>query len=350
MDPLDLKRSIVLVAVLGFLIATMLIPFHQTIKGPCYTRPGAVWSLSRNGAGQITTSWERNYFNAGAPQVLMQFERPDFVEVEFVPNLYDGARVQSGDTIAYIESREGSGRMDILEATVDLNRLERDALLSGARQVDINVAEAELKRAQAAFSAFEPELKRVQSLHDAGLVSDSLLDVTKGRYDVLEADVRVAEASLDALKAGSRPEDIAVASKEIELSKRELASSSRLLGKREAITAPINGRVRFRGNPEELIRIEMMDTLAVLAAIPETAVSLLKPGQKINIMLRADKVPERVCSLFRIDFGRPEPMVAYAIGLLDNRKANLQPGMTGNVSLPIGKTTFFQGLKAKFNF
>jgi HlyD family secretion protein len=350
MDPLDLKRSIVLAAILGFVIVTLTIPFNQQVKGPCYTRPSAVWSLTRNGAGQITTAWERNYFNAGGLQVLMQFERPDFVEVKFVPWLYDGAPVQAGDTIAFIESREGLGRMDILQARLDLDQSERNALRSGAREEDIAVGEAELKRAEAALAAFEPELMRVKSLHEADLIADSLLDVTQGQYDVLAAEVEVAKANLEALKAGARPEDIAVADNEIELTRRTLESSSRLLGDEEIITAPINGRVRFRGNPEELIRIEKTDTLAVLVAIPETAVSLLKPGQELEISLRADVVPMRKCPLFRVNFGRPEPMVAYAIGLLDNRDGVLQPGMTGQVSLSIGKTTFFQGLRAKFNF
>ncbi len=350
MDPLDLKRSIVLAAVLGFIIVTLTIPFNQQVKGPCYTRPSAVWSLTRNGAGQITTAWERTYFNAGDPQVLMQFERPDFVEVKFVSWLYDGAPVQVGDTIAFIESREGVGRMDILEAKLDLDRSEREALLSGAREEDIAVGEAELKRAQSALAAFEPELIRVKSLHQAGLVADSLLDVTQGQYDVLAAEVEVAKANLEALRAGARPIDVAVADREVELTRRTLKSNSRLLGDEEVITAPITGRVRFRGDPEELIRIEKTDTLAVLVAIPETAVSLLKPGQEMDISLRADVAPVRKCPLFRVNFGRPEPMVAYAIGLLENPDGILQPGMTGQVSLSIGKTTFFQGLRAKFNF
>ncbi len=350
MDPLDLKRSIVLAAVLGFFALTITVPFHQSIKAPCYTRPGAVWSLSRNGAGQITTGWERNYFNPGAPRILMQFDRPDFVEINFMPDLYDGAFVQAGDTIAYIESREGSGRLSILAAEVGLSQSEYNALLTGARAEDLEVARAEIRRAEAELETYRYELERARRLHDAGLIADSTWEVTQGQYKILEAELELAQANFKALQAGARPEDIEVAQQQINLSRQSLSSNQRLLGQREVITAPINGQVRFRGDPEELIRIEMTDTLAVFAAIPETAVSLLREGQPLNIMLRADTVPKRSVPLFRISFGRPEPMVAYAIGLLDNRDRALQPGMTGHVELPIGKTTLLQGLRAKFNF
>ena len=156
MDPLDLKRSIVVAAFLGFLVASITIPFNQNIKGPCYVRPGAVWSLSRNGAGEITTSWERSYFNPGAPQMLIQVERPDFVEVMFKPELYDGAYVQVGDTIAFIVSRDGVGRQGILEAELAMNQAELAALEAGARPEDIEVAAAELKVTTAEYAAFQP--------------------------------------------------------------------------------------------------------------------------------------------------------------------------------------------------
>jgi hypothetical protein len=348
MDPLDLKRSIVLAAVLGFIIVSVTVPFHQNVKGPCYTRAGAVWSMTRNGAGQLTTGWERNFFNVGAPRMLIQFERPDFVEVEFNPELYDGAYVNAGDTIAYIVSREGEGRIQILGAQLEMDRSSHESLVTGGRQVDLEVARAELERAEAALAAFRPELDRASSLHQAGLIADSTWVAVKGQYDVLTADVKVAEASYKAWQAGARPEDIKVARRQVDLTQQMLHSSQRLLGEREPLLSPINGRVRFRGDPEEMIRIEMTDTMAVIVLIPESSVSLLREQQPLTVSLSADNISQRYCSLFRIEFGNPDEMQAYAIGLLDNRDRFLQPGMHGQVTMSIGKTTIFKGLRARF--
>ena len=265
-----------------------------------------------------------------------------------MPELYDGAYVQAGDTIAFIESREGIGRQEILEAELKMSRAVHAATVAGAREEDIKVAKAELKRAKSAFEAYTPELARVKALYDAGLISDSTWQITKGNYDVLTAEVDVAEATINALQAGARPEDIAVAQEQIYLAELSLESSERLLGRREVITAPLNGEVRFRGDPEELIRIEMTDTLAVLASIPEATATLFREEQIMNVMLRGDTVPSRSCSLFRIDFGRPDLLGARAIGLLDNRDRSLQPGMTGHVRMAIGKASLFSGLRAKF--
>ena len=191
-------------------------------------------------------------------------------------------------------------------------------------------------------------MDRAQSLHQSGLIADSAWVVVKGQYDVLTADVNVAEATYKALQAGARPEDIEVAQRQVDLTEQMLQSSQRLLSEREPLLSPINGRVRFRGDPEEMIRIEMTDTMAVIVLIPESSISLLREDQLLSVSLSADHVPNRTSQLFRVEFGNPDEMQAYAIGLLDNRDRFLQPGMHGQVTMSIGKTTIFKGLKAKF--
>jgi multidrug efflux pump subunit AcrA (membrane-fusion protein) len=95
-----------------------------------------------------------------------------------------------------------------------------------------------------------------------------------------------------------------------------------------------------------------MDTLAVLVSIPEASASLLRVGQPMEVKLLADHIPNRESNLLRIDFippAAPQLSGAYAVGLLDNSKGKLQPGMSGIAILSIGKKTLFSGLRARFN-
>ena len=352
MDPLDLRRSLVIAALLGFLFLMGTVPFHQSIKGPCQTAPAAVWYLNSNGAGQIVSGWERNLLNSGNTRVLVQFERPDFVEVTIAPHLHDGALVEAGDTIAVITSHEGLGRFEVLEAELSKSRSEHQALLTGAKAEDIEVARAEVKRARIALKSYGLEYERAEALYDSGHISASEWQIVEGQYNVLAAELDLAEANLKALEAGARPEDIEVARGQTEVLRRSLETEGQLLSKPEVVTAPVSGRVRLGDVPETLIRIERMDTLAVLVSIPEASASLLRVGQPMEVKLLADHIPNRESNLLRIDFippAAPQLSGAYAVGLLDNSKGKLQPGMSGIAILSIGKKTLFSGLRARFN-
>lgn len=349
MEPLALKRLSVIFVLLAGLVIMGVVPFPQSIQGPCYTAPAAIWSITRIGAGQIVTGWERNLLDSGGTRLLFQFERPDYVEVNIARELKDGAYVQKGDTIAVITSREGTGRLEVLSASLDKGYAEHEALLTGAREEDLEVARAEIIRARTALEVYKPELERVKALYDSGFASQSEWQVTKGQYELYAAELNLAEANLTALTAGARPADIAVAEDEIKILERSVKSGQRLLGQSEVIIAPISGYARLEGVDGTLIRIERMDTLAVFMSIPEASIPLIEQNTMINVKLKADSLPFRQCVLEQIYFSNTQQAGVYAIGLLENREGGLKAGMSGKGELSIGKRNLLAGFRAKFN-
>ena len=211
------------------------------------------------------------------------------------------------------------------------------------------MAEAEVERAKVALETFSLERDRVKALYDSGYISLGQWQETEGNYHLLETELDLAEATLKALETGSRQEDIEIARSQVEVLNRSLESSRRLLGKHEIITAPMSGRVKLSVVVEELLRIERMDTLAVVISIPESSVPMLEKGQSIIVRFQADDVPRRTSRLLRVNYHFPDFTGAYAVGLLGNEKLILQPGMAGSAKLSIGSKTMFSGLKAKFN-
>jgi multidrug efflux pump subunit AcrA (membrane-fusion protein) len=349
LQPIHKKRFLVLFALLLLLVAAGTIPLSQSIQAPCIVEPASVWYVARDGAGQIITACERNLLNSGGNEILLHFERPDLIEIRYAPHLHDGDYVERGDTIALIISREGLGRLSVSEADLAKAHAEHDALLAGARTEDIEIAQHELQRAEAAFESVRLEHLSIKAQYDSGIVSAVKWQETDGRYRVLEAEFEMAAAKIKALEAGARPEDIAIARTEIERLRQVTESARYSLGRTEAIISPINGRITWGSNTDILLRIECTDTMAAVMSISETTVPWLTETLPIEIRFAADQSVLYTTELLRINYSKNGIPGAYGVALLDNSQRRLQTGMTGKARIPVGRQTLFASIRAKLS-
>jgi len=308
-----------------------------------------VWFISRGGSGQIITGWERNLMDSGGEDILMHFERPDFVNVNFSPNLFDGALVNKDDTIATVSSQRGLSNYKVIEAELEKARAEHAAFEAGARVEDLEVARQEVQCAEAALETQKYELERAKHLYQSDLIPLANLQLVEGEYRVLEAELEFALANLQALQAGARPEDIEVARVEIERLKRELESAKISLGSKEAIISPLHGKIRLCVGGDYLARIESTDTLAVVMNIPESIVPLVTAGRIVDIKLFADDSKPRTAQIWRTAFFSTDTTGTFAIAIafLENGDGKVQSGMTGRASFSLGKKTLFEALKSR---
>lgn len=306
-----------------------------------------VWYMARGGNGQIITGWDRNLLDSGGEDILLHFERPDFVNVSFSPQLYDGAPVEKGDTIAVISSQRGLSNYKVIEAELEKARAEYIALKAGAKVEDLEVARQEILRAEAALETQKYELERTNHLYQSDLIPLANLQMVEGEYRVLEAELESALANLQALQAGARPEDIEVASVEIERLRRELESAKTSLGKKEAIVSPLHGRIQLCGGGECLARVESTDTMAVIMNIPESIIPSITKGQIVEIELFAEISILRTAEMWRTLFYSTDTTGAFAVAFMENGDGRVQAGMTGRAAFSLGDKTLFEGLRSK---
>lgn len=347
--PIQQKRILVFLLVIGLVGIAAYIPIPQTLGCACRIESPVIWFLAKEGAGEITTGWERNILSREGSSVLFNFERPDFIEVAFSHGLENGASVKSGDTLAVIASREGLGRIQVLEAELEKARANLTALKAGSRAEDLEVALKKMERAEKELASFRLEHTRKKALFDSNFISLSELQLSEGRLNVLETELSLAAAEMRALQAGARPEDVKVAEEEIARLEKSIASALSALGRKEYITTPVEGRLYLGGAPNYLLKVESADTVAVVISIPEAVIPALKPGLNISVRLFADNAGERSCRLFKTAFFDSTVQGAYAVGLLANPEGELEFGMTGRASIPMGKTTLIEGLKARLS-
>ncbi|MBU0690883.1 hypothetical protein KKH18_03615 [bacterium] len=343
------KRLLLLFALIIIFVIAAVVPMNQTVSGPCRVESAATWYLSRNGAGQIASGWQRNLLHVSGGGLMLQFQRPDFVEVTLAGGLRQGGRVQAGDTVAWIESREGTGRLQIYEAERDLARSKLEGLIAGARSADVRVAEHDYERASAALEIARIDWERAKSLHDSGYATLAELQYAESVFEERKAEHERAQANIAALKTGARFEDIVAGEAEVAMLERSVEAARLTLGKREAVTTPVSGIVDLaEGLNGEMIRIERTDTLAVIMRIPEAALPLIAEDQPMEMQLEADPLGPRPVTIIDYSFSDiPEFPGTFAVGLIANTNGDLRSGMSGKASCAIGRQTLLQGTKAR---
>jgi len=345
------KRLIVVGLVLIGLIGAGTVPIPHTLKGPCVLEPSAVWYLSHDGAGQLITGWEHNLLESGGEHVLLQFDRPDFVEVTLTPKMLEGGFVQVGDTVAIVASSEGAGQQKILETELQRANMELNRLLAGERPEDIEVAKQAVLEAEVRKNALKPEFDRIKAQYESGAATLSQLQEIEGRFQGREAELRLANAELSALEAGARPEDITIAKVEIEGLRHSLESSNLMMARTRVVVAPISGMIRLGGNTGTMLFIERVDTLAVITALPEPSLLWLKEGQNLEIKLKSENSFTFSGYLDRIDFSKCSERGSYGgpvgITFLENHNGRLHSGMTGNTLLKTGNHTLLTMLQSR---
>jgi len=341
------RRIALFAALLAFLAVAVLAPLPQSITCPCLVEPSAVWCVMRDGAGQIETGWEQNLLKPGGTQTLVQFQRSDMVDVRLSPQLREGAKVEKGDTVVIVASREREEVLGILESELEKALAERNALLTGERVEDQEIARQEVRVAETEFNEHKPNYDRVKELYETGNVSLSEWQVVQGHHEYLAAKIKLAEATLKASQAGSRPQDVKVAQSEITRLQKMVDNARSALKRLQTIVSPISGTAHLSNKPEFLLRIDQTDTMALIIPLPEAVAAKLAESQKIEIRLYSQPGTPRQAFIQRIDYRDNADFSASAVVLIDNADQRLRTGMNGLAKLPIGSTTIWEGVAMK---
>lgn len=154
----------------------------------------------------------------------------------------DGQRVQAGQLLLKLDPSHTQA-----ELAADLADVQRQSevlreLQIGPRAEDIAKARANLSSAQAQERSAQAYYRRLQPLAKPGYVSAVDLDRARADAGNDEGQVNAAQAALDELLHGSRPEDIAQAESSLAASKAQAEAQRVLLGKLDVV-APRAGIV-----------------------------------------------------------------------------------------------------------
>ncbi|MBK5938660.1 HlyD family secretion protein [Halochromatium roseum] len=141
----------------------------------------------------------------------------------------EGSPVTKGTLLAQLDDRQQRAEVERAKAQVAQAEAHLQQLRNGPRDQDIATARAQVAGAEANLREAEITYDRNAELLGRKAVSQAEVDRTKALRDAASARLDEAKEKLDALLAGTRPEEISQAEAELNAARAELDYKQALL-------------------------------------------------------------------------------------------------------------------------
>jgi HlyD family secretion protein len=213
-----------------------------------------------------------------------------------------GDPVSAGDLLVRIACHDLEAQLAARDAEHDAAEAFYRKLVNGARPEDIDIAQAELKLAEARLLEAQTRMTRSVTLFDRNAVSQATRDIDERDVRVATAQVEVARLRLRLLKAGTREEEVAEAKAKKIAAKHSVDATKAELAKCE-VRSPVAGIVLRKPvsegelvslfYPRPLVTISEIRKYRVRAEVDEHDVPRIRPGQDVEIVVNASS-PDRL--------------------------------------------------------
>jgi HlyD family secretion protein len=279
----------------------------------------------------------------------------------------EGDRVNAGDTIARIDTRDTELQIQRLRAERAAADAQLRLLRAGSRPQDVRQAEAHIRAAEADVTTVAAELTsaqldldRYESLLQANAGSRKQRDDAKARVDVARERQRSASERADAarealgrLQAGARPEEIDAARARVDSVDAQIAALQKNVAD-ATVTAPLAGVVTqkliepgeliARGTP--IVIVTDLDNAWANLFVPEPMIPRIALGQPATVVTDAGgqglagKVtfisPRAEFTPRNVQTAEERSKLVYRIKIaVDNRAGTLKQGMPVDAELRV---------------
>ncbi len=214
------------------------IPYSYSVQGKVLA--GHEWLLIRQSDGSLTEITRNNLRGVIQNYGAYQIDRGDIVQVQLNPDMFNRKQVSPSDTLGIYSSNFISeelarlqGELDVAYATLEVNRSgQKESLLREAEHAySLNLERAMVQKRI---------LERETELFDDNLVSSQDYEITRGLTRISELEAQVADARLQSLKTGAKPEEIDLIRAQIRAIQRNLETLKKRIN-RAYLVPPIKG-------------------------------------------------------------------------------------------------------------
>jgi HlyD family secretion protein len=288
----------------------------------------------------------------------------------------EGQKVQAGDLIAMIESKDLDAAMDAAQATAASDRWKLSEAQETERQnqgetssaavsaeAQVKAAQATLAQAQAQYDHQQADTSRTVALAQQGIMStqsrdeavtslqaaEAAVNAAKGNLAAAQAELRQARAHELLTQVSARSVD---ESRDAEANARALADEAKVEAGYARIVAPVDGVVNeWAAREGEVVAagtpiVTVMDLKQtwVYAPLPETQADSVKLGDQLRVVMPSgDTVQGRVIAkAAEADFATQRDVsrekrdirTVQLKLLIPNPGEEFVPGMTAEVYIP----------------
>lgn len=265
-------------------------------------------------------------------------------------NFREGDKVEKGQILAILDDEELKAKVEEAEANLRRARAYLKDLLEGFRSQEIEIARAELKRAESDLAFARLEFERAEALFNEGIVPVRRRDEAKTLLNQAEARVSEARERLKLLEEGSRKYQIEEARERVREAEAALKWAKKQLDE-AVIKSPISGTLIMK-NMDEGEVVSPLLPVAVVADIESPWIRVFIPEDEIGgVMIGAsaditvDSLPGKVFRGVVAEIGNKAEFTPKFIQtrkervhlvfsvkiLVDNKEGFLKPGMPADV-------------------
>jgi hypothetical protein len=303
-----------------------------------------------NGSDQLYSGWKSADSQVRNEQILMQFNRPDFINISYQPKVADGARVVSGDTVAIIFSDELASQYNILQAELREAQAQYQSLLAGSKPEEIDIARKNVDLAEIAVETTRQDYERAKSLQESNLISLAEYQLSESNHKLAKANRELSLSQLQALKTGAKPEDLQVVMKTIDRIRVTSNNLQNRMEKRLFIITPIDGVVEFDTTEGSILNVEYTDTMAVLISFSEGISDFVYTGQEVQFKLPSLRNIVIYGQISCIEFLKGDLSGIVVTALIENNQGKLKNGMSGRASVMVENLPLFSGIVDRIKF
>ncbi|MBV9945347.1 MAG: efflux RND transporter periplasmic adaptor subunit [Myxococcales bacterium] len=259
----------------------------------------------------------------------------------------ESASVKAGQVLARLDDRLARAELARAESEWQAARARRDAVVRGARALEVAAAEAEARAAGAEAAVQERESHRTAALLRAGAVGGAEAERARAAADAASARAAAAAARLALVKAGSRDELRREASAAVESARAAVDEATVRLSKTE-LRAPCDGVIMRRlvnpgersmdVGPRPIVTLVDRSRLRVRAEVDEEDIGRVRTGSTgyaTAPTYGARRFPGKVTRLTG-QLGRRKVITDDPRARQDTRVLDVLFELTDAVDLPIG--------------
>ena len=220
------------------------------------------------------------------------------------PQEIDAQITQAQGQVDLAQTRIEQAKAQIAAAEVERDQYRargsmQEKYLYQVGEYQVQAAQAALEAARAERKGARRTLQALRALRDRPLAILSQLHQAEGQYNLAAAGVGVANAALAEVKAGPRPEEVAVAEAQVEQARAAVGALETQI-EMMRLEAPIGGVVTSRSSqPGEavvagitLLTVANLDEVRLTIYVPEDELNFVYLGQVVEVTV--DSYPGRV--------------------------------------------------------
>jgi hypothetical protein len=344
------KRPYLIPLVILFIITVIIVlnvilkPF-LTIKTYCEVLPKEKWLLTKGSNGQVISSmidFTRGYT---VNYDLNQFERGEYISLDFTFNRDGKKYISKGDTIISIISTDVAEKLNTLRGDIAIAKANLKSQTTGDKEALIKEAQSRLLYNAKQIEDQKVMVSRVETLKSKGLGSQQEYETQKWLLDLYEIEKGVYQSQLENLKTGVKKEEKDLLATQV----TSLETQYRVLQdrfKKLAILAPLSGRLGVVFSPDTLLSVINDKEIVLQTAIQTKDLDLIKAGQNVSIQFagKDEKIRGEILSISREVKLIHGEQIVFASILLDNSRGRLIPGMVLESFIDIREMSFFEYL------